>query len=245
MEISTTLLNWRSNGSDRWSANVKAWMNDDDDQALSQKNHGEKAARRTRQANLDGFNWEVIVVRENLVNAMCMPGGKIVVYTGLLNTFREDAQIATVLGHEVGHAVARHHAERLAMMLWFLILHLLISLFVELPSEINVLSKLLLMLRFSRRKEMEADHVGLMLLAAAGYDPREAPYVYEKLGKLGGDSALGEYISTHPSSKKRSQLLWQEHVMNKAIELYREVSAGQGTDRFPLDSGTQVTYGKK
>lgn len=80
--------------------------------------------------------------------------------------------------------------------------------------------------------EIEADHIGLLLLAAAGYDPRVAPSVYEKLGKIGGDSALNNYLSTHPSSKKRAQLLSQASVMNEALKLYREVSAGQGTEGF-------------
>jgi metalloendopeptidase OMA1, mitochondrial len=88
--------------------------------------------------------------------------------------------------------------------------------------------------------EMEADHVGLMLLAAAAYDPRVAPSVYEKLGKIGGgSSALDDYTSTHPSCKTRSQVLSQEHVMNKALELYFEASSSQHTEGIPLDSGAQ------
>jgi metalloendopeptidase OMA1, mitochondrial len=82
------------------------------------------------------------------------------------------------------------------------------------------------------RMEIEADHIGLLLLGAAGYDPRVAPSVYEKLGNIGEDSALNNYLSTHPSSKKRAQLLSQAHVMNEALELYREVSAGQGSKGF-------------
>jgi predicted Zn-dependent protease len=80
--------------------------------------------------------------------------------------------------------------------------------------------------------EIEADHIGLLLLGAAGYDPRVAPSVYEKLGKIAGDSALSNYLSTHPSNKKRAELLSRASVMNEALELYREVSAGQGTEGF-------------
>ena len=80
--------------------------------------------------------------------------------------------------------------------------------------------------------EIEADHIGLLLLGAAGYDPRVAPTVYQKLGKISGDSALNNYLSTHPSSKKRAQLLSQAKVMEEALELYREASAGQGTEGF-------------
>ncbi|GJM86765.1 hypothetical protein PR202_ga02655 [Eleusine coracana subsp. coracana] len=152
----------------------------DDRWVTESRNRGKARGAHPQTSHLDGLNWEVIVVRDNMVNAMCLPGGKIIVFTGLLDKFRADAEVATVLGHEVGF----------------------------------------LNIRF--RMEIEADHIGLLLLAAAGYDPRVAPSVYEKLGKVGGDSALNNYLSTHPSSKKRAQLLSQAHVMNEALELYRE-----------------------
>lgn len=79
---------------------------------------------------------------------------------------------------------------------------------------------------------MEADYIGLLLLAAAGYDPRIAPQVYEKLGKLTGDSAWKDYLSTHPSSKKRAQLLSQAKVMEEALSIYRETMAGRGIEGF-------------
>jgi predicted Zn-dependent protease len=81
--------------------------------------------------------------------------------------------------------------------------------------------------------EMEADHIGIMLLAAAGFDPQIAPTVYEKLGKItGSDSELKNYISTHPSSKKRAQLLSQYKVMQEAMELYRNARADKDTNGF-------------
>lgn len=79
---------------------------------------------------------------------------------------------------------------------------------------------------------MEADHIGLMLMASAGYDPRSAPQVYEKLGRISGDSALRDYLSTHPSGKKRAQLLAQAKVMEEALELYREIQVGRGIEGF-------------
>lgn len=75
--------------------------------------------------------------------------------------------------------------------------------------------------------EIEADYIGLLLMSSAGYDPRVAPTVYEKLGKLTGDSALRDYLSTHPSGKKRSQLLAQAQVMQEAISIYQEVRGGK------------------
>lgn len=79
---------------------------------------------------------------------------------------------------------------------------------------------------------MEADYIGLMLLAAAGYDPRIAPKVYEKLGKIVGDSNLNNYLSTHPSSKKRAELLSQAKVMEEAMLIYRETLGGRGIEGF-------------
>ncbi|CAN8302243.1 unnamed protein product [Cochlearia groenlandica] len=191
----------------------------------------EKSRKKDTQgasSHLEGINWEVLVVNEPLVNAFCLPAGKIVVFTGLLEHFKSDAEVATVIGHEVGHAVARHVAEGITKNLWFAILQLVLYQFV-MPDLVNTMSALFLRLPFSRKMEIEADYIGLLLLASAGYDPRVAPKVYEKLGKLGGDVALGEYLSTHPSGKKRSQLLAQANVMEEALMIYRETQSGRGT----------------
>ncbi|KAL6911451.1 hypothetical protein ACP4OV_000256 [Aristida adscensionis] len=204
----------------------------DDRWVTESRSRGKARGAQPQTSHLEGLNWEVIVVRDDIVNAMCLPGGKIVVFTGLLNKFRADAEVATVLGHEVGHAIARHSAEQITKNMWFGILQIIILQFIYMPDLINTMSTLLLRLPFSRRMEIEADHIGLLLLASAGYDPRVAPGVYEKLGKIGGDSALSNYLSTHPSSKKRAELLSQANVMNEALELYREATAGQGTEGF-------------
>ncbi|KAF3501022.1 hypothetical protein F2Q69_00043295 [Brassica cretica] len=204
-----------------------------DDQILDDKWIQESRKKDTKgeSAHLEGINWEVIVVNEPMVNAFCLPAGKIVVFTGLLDHFKSDAEVATVIGHEVGHAVARHVAEGITKNLWFAILQLVLYQFV-MPDLVNTMSALFLRLPFSRKMEIEADYIGLLLLASAGYDPRIAPKVYEKLGKLGGDVALGEYLSTHPSGKKRSQLLAQANVMEEALMIYREVQSGRGIEGF-------------
>ena len=80
--------------------------------------------------------------------------------------------------------------------------------------------------------EMEADYIGLLLLAAAGYDPRVAPKVYEKLGKITGDSLLRDYLSTHPSSRKRADLLSRAHVMDEAMLIYQDAISGRGVEGF-------------
>ncbi|KAF5743580.1 hypothetical protein HS088_TW08G00164 [Tripterygium wilfordii] len=211
------------------------WFREDeilDDEWIQQsRKKGQERGAQATTSHLEGLNWEVLVVNEPVVNAFCLPGGKIVVFTGLLEHFRTDAEIATILGHEVGHAVARHSAEMITKNLWFAIIQLIMYQFV-MPDLANIMSTLLLRLPFSRKMEIEADYVGLLLMASAGYDPRVAPKVYEKLGKVSGDSALRDYFSTHPSGKKRAQLLAQAKVMEEALAIYREVRMGRGIEGF-------------
>ncbi|CAM8984575.1 unnamed protein product [Rhodiola kirilowii] len=203
----------------------------DDMWVQQSRKKGKESGSKSASQHLDGLNWEVLVVNEPVVNAFCLPGGKIVVFTGLLEHFRTDAEIATIIGHEVAHAVARHSAEGITKNLWFAILQLILYQFV-MPDLVNTMSTLFLRLPFSRRMEMEADYIGLLLIASAGYDPRVAPKVYEKLGQVTGDSALRDYLSTHPSGKKRAQLLAQAKVMEEALSIYREVAAGRGVEGF-------------
>uniref|UniRef100_A0A2P2J218 Uncharacterized protein LOC8266010 n=1 Tax=Rhizophora mucronata TaxID=61149 RepID=A0A2P2J218_RHIMU len=213
------------------------WYKEDeiiDDKWIQQsRKKGHERGSRAETSHLEGLKWEVLVVHEPVVNAFCTPGGKIVVFTGLLDHFKTDAEIATIIGHEVGHTVARHIAEKLTKNLWFAILQLILYQFVT-PDLVNTLSNLLLRLPFSRKMEIEADYVGILLMASAGYDPRVAPKVFEKLGKLTGESTLRDYLSTHPSGKKRAQLLAQAKVMEEALALYRESSAGRGIEGFFL-----------
>lgn len=108
-------------------------------------------ARGTAVKHLEGLNWEILVVRDSTVNAFCLPGGKIVVFTGLLDHFRTDAEIATVIGHEVGHCVARHVAEMITKSLWFTLLQLILLQFLAMPDLINAMSNLILRLPHSRR----------------------------------------------------------------------------------------------
>lgn len=84
------------------------------------------------------------------------------------------------------------------------------------------------------RMEIEADYIGLLLMASAGYDPRVAPKVFEKLGQVSGDSAMQNYLSTHPSGKRRSKLLSEANVMQEALSIYREAVAGREVDGFFL-----------
>ncbi|KAE8771805.1 Mitochondrial metalloendopeptidase OMA1 [Hordeum vulgare] len=165
------------------------------------------AAVRPQTGHLCDLKWEVIVIRnDKRVNAHSYPGGKIVMFTGLLNSLETDAEIAAILAHEAAHVVARH------------------------PGELAILTPPILknLLPFYRRIELEADLIGMMLLAAAGFDPRVAPEVYPKLGK---GAVLDDYIGTHPTSKTRSRVLSQGDAMKEALQLYnKQVSAGKGAN---------------
>ncbi|CAM8891019.1 unnamed protein product [Rhodiola kirilowii] len=188
----------------------------------SRKKGMEKGSRSHRR-HLDEFNWEVIVVEEPQVNAFCIPGGKIVVFTGLLKHFKTDEEIAAIIGHEVAHAVAQHTAEGITLALLFIIPALILEAFLMPDLHlVDKMSKYFLQLPFSRRMEMEADYIGLLLMASAGYDPRVGPKVEEKFGQITRESALDDYLSTHPSSKKRAQALAQPKVMDEALSMYRQ-----------------------
>ncbi|KAF9615880.1 hypothetical protein IFM89_026806 [Coptis chinensis] len=228
---------WRALDEDVDESMEGGWRSDDEvlDDRWVQKSRKKAEARGEEAAtkHLEGLNWEVLVVDEPVVNAFCLPAGKIVVFTGLLQHFKTDAEIATIIGHEVAHAVARHSAEGLTKNMWVAIAQLVLLQFVSMPDLVNAMSNLLLRLPFSRRMEMEADYIGLLLLASAGYDPQIAPKVYEKLGQItGGDSALRDYLSTHPSGKKRAQLLARAQVMEEALRIYNEVRAGRQVQDF-------------
>ncbi|KAK9665604.1 hypothetical protein RND81_14G122800 [Saponaria officinalis] len=203
----------------------------DDSWVKDSRKKGGKSGVKASTEHLEGMKWEVLVVNEPVVNAFCLPGGKIVVFTGLLKHFKSDAEVATIIGHEIGHAIARHSAEQITKNMWFAVLQLVLYQFVT-PDLVNAMSNLLLRLPFSRKMEIEADYIGLLLIASAGYDPRAAPQVYEKLGKVTGESAMRDYLSTHPSGKKRAQLLAQAQVMDEALSLYREAVAGRGIEGF-------------
>ncbi|BBN20157.1 metalloendopeptidase OMA1, mitochondrial [Marchantia polymorpha subsp. ruderalis] len=182
--------------------------------------------------HLEGMKWQVIVVDDDLVNAVCLPGGKIVVFTGLLKKFRSDTEISTVLAHEVGHAVARHSAESLTHNIFLVAFQLAVLSVLYVPSLVNSVSELLLRLPNSRRMEIEADHIGLILMAAAGYDPRLAPAFYEKLASIEKAPEYAQYLSTHPSGKRRGEMLRNTATMEEAMSLYRQKMAGRGVDGF-------------
>jgi predicted Zn-dependent protease len=168
-------------------------------------------AQNNLSDHLKGYDWEFNLVEDSLVNAWAMPGGKVVVYTGILPVTQDETGLAVVLGHEVAHAIAEHGNERMSQQL--LQQAGAVGLMVAMKDEpvqtqalwlgvYGVGTQVGIMLPYSRTHESEADHMGLIFMAMAGYDPNAAPEFWERMA-AGKDGEPPEFLSTHPSSETR------------------------------------------
>jgi predicted Zn-dependent protease len=153
------------------------------------------------------FVWRVSLIRKNEANAFCLPGGKIVVYTGILPLTENDAGLATVLGHEVAHATAEHVAERIEHDHLTEVAAAIIAGGVAFTSgqflRIQALLGVGASLPFSRSQESEADHIGLVYMARAGYDPRQALAFWQRMQRASQGREPPEFLSDHPSDAHR------------------------------------------
>ncbi|HRP00929.1 MAG TPA: M48 family metallopeptidase [Flavobacteriales bacterium] len=173
-----------------------------------------------------GFTWDFNVVNDNTVNAWCMPGGKVVVYTGILPITQDETGLAVVMGHEIAHAIARHGNERMSQAIALqgagMTLEVLTAQKPGVTRDIFLQSvgigSQLGMLAYSRKHETEADKMGLVFMALAGYDPREAPKFWQRMSQIGGQ-APPELLSTHPSDETRMRDL--EAYMPEALKYYK------------------------
>jgi predicted Zn-dependent protease len=173
--------------------------------------------RVVEAASASPTSWEFVVLARDEANAFALPGGRVGVFTGMLGVAANEAQLATVLGHEVGHVLARHAAQRiLADHALRLVLRAVAGLLehseVPIPPELVVtlgagLADLGLIRPFSRRQELEADRLGVGLMAAAGYDPAQSIAFWERMTRLGAGQAPPAFLSTHPSSAARIEQL--------------------------------------
>jgi predicted Zn-dependent protease len=183
------------------------------------------------QANtLAGYHWEFNLVQNQEANAWCMPGGKVVVYTGLLPITQNEAALAMVLGHEISHAVLQHGNERMSQGLIQELGGVALSVAVSNQPEqtqnlflnaYGVGSQVGVLLPYSRKQELEADHYGMIFGAMAGYNPREAIALWQRMEKASNGQAPPEFLSTHPAAGNRIAQL--EKYLPEALKYYQPV----------------------
>lgn len=187
-------------------------------------------AMNGRSQDLEGYQWEYKLVDSKEVNAWCMPGGKIVVYTGLLPITQNEAALAAVMGHEVAHAVFYHGNERMSQGLIQQLGGTALSVALAnkpaatqnlFMSAYGLGSQVGVLLPFSRKHELEADRYGLIFSAMAGYNPQEAVALWQRMEQASGGQAPPEFMSTHPSEGTRIQQL--QKYMPEALKYYKPV----------------------
>ncbi len=192
-----------------------------------------EAAKRSKYAQMaQQFQWEVTVIKDDkTANAFALPGGKMAVYTGIFPMAKTEAGLAAVMGHEVVHALARHGAERMSQgQLTNTVLQVAgaaIGLSGGNPmlgqaamAALGAGAQVGVLLPFSRKHESEADYVGILLAADAGYDPRESVALWERMGQASGGGGQSEFLSTHPSHDTRIDQL--KEWMPEAMAIYQK-----------------------
>lgn len=180
-------------------------------------------------ADISSYKWEFNLVQDQQVNAFCMPGGKIVVYEGLLPITQNEACLAIVLGHEIAHAVARHSAEQISkqykQQAGLQVGAAVAGALGMGTNTTNIVGQILSSglqirnLKYSRDHEYEADHIGLVFAAMAGYDPQVAVGLWQRMAAQGGGKT-SEFLSSHPSDEKRIKAI--EGWMPEAMKYYKK-----------------------
>jgi predicted Zn-dependent protease len=188
-----------------------------------------RLAAATGKAGAD-FDWQVSLIRDGKANAFCLPGGKIVVYAGIIPVAQNEAALATVLGHEMAHATSRHGSQRvfeqnLAQTAMVGVAGSLSDMDYDkqraIMGALGAGTQFGVLMPFSRKHESEADQIGLMYMARGGFDPRESIRFWQRMETAGG-AQPPEFLSTHPSHGTRIQQL--EALMPKALEEYERAA---------------------
>ncbi len=186
-------------------------------------------------ANRPDFDWEFTVIESETQNAFCLPGGKVAVYTGMLPVCQTEAGLAVVMSHEVAHAIARHGGERMSHKMAQNMGQQAVGRLLNkqeddkkkiLLTAYNLGSEYGAILPYSRKHELEADSIGLELMAQAGYDPSAAPEFWDRFAQLKGAGGPVEFLSTHPSDARRSANLREQ--LSQAMEIYGRASQKHG-----------------
>ena len=176
---------------------------------------------------LEGYKWEYNLVDSKEVNAWCMPGGKIVVYTGLLPITQTETALAIVMGHEISHALAHHGNERMSQQMIAQGIGVAGGVLTSGNAQTSAIfnnvyaptAQVGVLLPNSRKQELEADKYGLIFAAMAGYNPQEAIGFWERMSKAGSGQKPPEFLSTHPADETRIQKL--RELMPEALTYYK------------------------
>ena len=180
-------------------------------------------------ADVATYAWEFNLVKDPTMNAFCMPGGKVVVFEGILPVTKNEVGLAVVLGHEIAHAVAKHSNERMSQQMLVQYGASLTDVLTSRKSDVarSTISTLyglgaqgIYILPFSRAHEYEADRLGLIFLAMAGYDPNQAIAFWERMSAASGGKAPAEFMSTHPSDANRIAQL--KAYLPEALQYYKK-----------------------
>lgn len=176
------------------------------------------------------FDWEFSLIDSDQINAWCMPGGKVAVYTGILPVTQNEAGLATVMGHEIAHAIAKHSSERMSQAIAAELGGVAVGVATAEQSNttravINTaygLGGQLALMSYSRNQEMESDRLGLVFMAMAGYNPSEAVSFWERMAaaKSGSGGAPPEFLSTHPSDARRIMNI--QKLLPEAMTYYNQ-----------------------
>lgn len=186
-------------------------------------------AQNKMKDQLKGFQWEFNLLESEAVNAFCMPGGKVAFYTGIMPLCQDEVGVAVVMGHEVAHAIANHGGERMSQGLIQQMGGVALSVALkEKPESTQALAMAAYgvgttvggVLPFSRLHESEADKLGIIFMAMAGYDPREAPKFWQRMAALNKGNKPPEFLSTHPSDQTRINNL--NKAMPEALKYYKK-----------------------
>lgn len=181
------------------------------------------------------FRWEFKVIESKEQNAFCLPGGKVAVYTGILPVMENEAGLAAVMGHEIAHALARHGGQRISASLAVMggLVALQTTALKDNPNRNYIFAALGagaavgVILPYSRMQETEADEIGQVLMARAGYDPRESISFWQRFATATGGSKVPTFLSTHPSSTSRAENM--QSKLSKAMEEYNRAPSKHGT----------------
>lgn len=192
--------------------------------------------------DVKNFHWEFNLVQNDQVNAFCMPGGKIVVYTGLLPVTQNETALAIVLGHEIAHAVAKHSAEQMSKQYRQQVGTSIVGTVLnntigggvgDVASNIASIGFSFANAKYSRANESEADHMGLIFAAMAGYDPREAVTFWTRMANASGSSSqtsgLQSWLADHPSDQQRVKDI--QGWLPEALKYYQPTTTGKTTTR--------------